>query len=325
MLEPTFSIIFPVYNRPRYLPKAIESVISQTYTNWELIIADDNSNLETKEVLNKYTHPQVHIISNPENLGLFPNLNKTIGKCKNNFILLLCSDDFLLVDGLEKLANRVKLNSETEFFLTAFEMTDGEDNSIISGSQVHYQSFLDQSEQILSTNYSLPLLLKLGSINGNLTGMCFSQNLVKKIGGFRETWKHAADWEWVYRACTAGSVNISTNAIACIRQHQAQLSGTNFKNISNSLEVIEMVDMLLNDPVIHANPQSHKWALHILQYHLWFALKFAKQGKWREAQEIFQAIGKVMPISEVTWQMLKWLPIRWQKYTNQIEFPLPPD
>jgi hypothetical protein len=82
-----------------------------------------------------------------------------------------------------------------------------------------------------------------------------------------------------------------------------------------------MVNILLHDPIIQANVQSRKWALHILQFHLWFVLKFAKQGRWKEAQQIFQAIAKVMPIGSVTWQMLKWLPVRWQKYTNQIEFP----
>jgi glycosyltransferase involved in cell wall biosynthesis len=185
MLEPIFSIILPVYNRPEYLAKVIETVISQTYSNWELIIADDNSNIETKEILRKYEHSQIRLISNSQNLGLFPNLNQAMGKCENNFILLLCSDDFLLVDGLEKLANRIKLNPGIDFFLTAFEMVDGEDNSISSGSQVYFQSFMQQAEQVLSSCESLPLLLKLGSVNGNLTGMCFSRNLIKRIGGFR--------------------------------------------------------------------------------------------------------------------------------------------
>lgn len=55
----TFSIIIPTYNRAAFLPKAIESVLAQTYTDWELIIVDDGSTDNTKEVISQYSDGRI--------------------------------------------------------------------------------------------------------------------------------------------------------------------------------------------------------------------------------------------------------------------------
>jgi glycosyltransferase involved in cell wall biosynthesis len=322
--NPLISIILPVHNRPDYLKQAIESVIQQTYNNWELILADDKSKLETHNILKKYESSKIKIKNNKQNLGLFANLNRAINSSQGDYIVLLCSDDFLLPHCLQTLASFTKFYAEIGLYLTSFNVVDDEGKSIPSGSIAYNQKFVEHSPQAFVPAESIPLLLKWGSINGNLTGMCFSRELFQEVGGFREDWKHAADWEWVHRACTASLVLISLEPIAVVREHKAQLSRVNFKNISNSLEVIEMVNSLLNDPHMANIKQSQKWALHILQFHLWFALKFAAQGKWKESCQIVKSIDKVTGIGKTFWQLLKWLPSRWQIYSNKFFFPMPP-
>lgn len=323
---PSFSIVLPVYNRLQYLTTAVESVISQTYRDWNLWISDDNSDLPTKLYLEQIKHPQIQIQFNPHNLGLFANLNQAIRLSDRPYILLLCSDDYLLPDGLAQLAEKIKRYREAGLLLSAFKMIDGHDQEITSGSEFYNQQLTrGQTERLLSPQDSLPLLLKFGSINGNLTGMCFKRSLFIEIGEFRCDWRHAADWEWVYRACATTEVLISNQAIASVREHPTQLSATNFYNISNSLEVIAMVGMLLHHPINQKIPQAKTWALHILQFHLWFSLKFWRQGETAKAKQIIQAIAQIMPLSAVTWQMLKWLPTRLQVALGMIDFSSPPD
>ena len=97
------SIILPVYNRIKFLEQAINSVLKQTYQHWELIIADDNSDSETRAFLNKYPilDRRIKIYRNPKNLGLFANLNKAISNAENDYLFILCSDDYLLPNCLQ--------------------------------------------------------------------------------------------------------------------------------------------------------------------------------------------------------------------------------
>jgi glycosyltransferase involved in cell wall biosynthesis len=326
LLNPTFSVVLPVYNRPEYLSRAIESVIDQSYRHWQLVIADDDSNGETKEILQTYKHCQIQVKTNPHNLGLFPNLNQAIKLCDNDYLVLLCSDDLLLPNCLEKLAQRICLYPHQELLLSAANAIDGDDNPIPSSYMYYYHGFMQQKpHQIFEPSESIPLLLKWGSINANLTGMCFNRSLFDQVGGFREDWQHAADFEWLYRACSKTSILTSTEAIASIREHSQQLSGVNYFNISSSIEAIKMVETLLHDPHLKNNPNADKWALHFMQIHLWYATKFALKGKWKEANQIVRAVNEVTGIAATTLQMLKWLPTRLEVYRKNIPFAMPPD
>jgi glycosyltransferase involved in cell wall biosynthesis len=322
--NPLISVILPVYNRHQYLGQAIESVLNQNYRNWELIIADDASESETQAFLKKYVcEPHIKVLTNPRNIGLFANLNYAITMCKGQYIILLCSDDLLLSNCLSKISHIAAAYPEAYLILSPFQSVDSEGKDLSSGSLYYYDQFAPQPVQLLQSSEVLPLLLKYGSINGNLTGMFFKRELFDSIGGFRENWRHAADWEWLYRACSTSKIIISKTPVATIRYHPEQLSGVNFKNLSNSLEVIEMVRLLLNDPRICKLDSAPRWALHIMQFHLWFAVKFALQGRWSDALTITKAISQVTSLVHTLWAMLRWLPQRWQVY-QQKNFPLPP-
>lgn len=326
LLEPLISIVLPVYNRHKYLRQAINSVIIQTYQNWELIIADDASDIETKKILDEYTSlSRIKIIHNETNLGLFANVNQAIKQSSSPYIALLCSDDLLLPHCLETSIKLIKSNPNVNLILTAFNMIDGNGIEIPSGSKYYHDQMISSSLQRLNPSKSIPLLLQWGSINGNLTGMFFTRYLFESIGGFKENWSHAADWEWVYRACSKSDILLSKMPIATVRSHDEQLSVVNFKNISNSLEVIEMVKILLNDSYIVGIKRSKKWALQIMQYHLWFAFKFCLQGKYHYALEIIKAINQVTGFNQTLFALIKWLPSRWQIFIGKQNFTLPTD
>lgn len=314
---PLISVVLPVYNRPEYLDKAIESVLNQTYKNFEFIIADDNSQEATKNLLQKYESiPQVKLIFNDENLGLFPNLNNALKFCQGDYILFLCSDDFLLPDCLEKSLSFVADYPEVNLVLSPTEIV-GTENQPLPPPHHYFYNQLKLNTQVWFPEKSVPLLLRYGSINGNLTGMFLKKELYEKIGGFKDIWSHAADWEWLYRAAKFGPILITTTPRAVIRRHAEQLSGVNFRNLSNSLEVIEMVQILLADPHVQKVEAARQWALNLLQLHFWFAFKFALQGRWLEAMKITKAINQVTGIGATFWAMLMWLPQRWKIYRQK--------
>lgn len=97
------SIIMPSYNTANYISETIESVLAQTYTNWELIIVDDCSVDDTDEAVKKYLRDsRIHYIKNEVNSGAAVSRNCALREAKGRWIAFLDSDDLWLPEKLEK-------------------------------------------------------------------------------------------------------------------------------------------------------------------------------------------------------------------------------
>lgn len=116
---PFFSVILPTYNREKLLRKAIDSVLKQTFTNFELIIINDGSTDNTENIVFDYTDKRIAYIKNDTNLERCLSRNKGIKQAKGKYICFLDSDDYHLHNHLEKLHSFIKKNDEPEaFFFT---------------------------------------------------------------------------------------------------------------------------------------------------------------------------------------------------------------
>lgn len=91
--DPLISIVIPCYNDPYHIKESVDSAIAQTYWNKEIIVVDDGSNLETKEVLANIKF-NIDLLITQENKGLSTARNAGIKQSKGQFILVLDSDDF---------------------------------------------------------------------------------------------------------------------------------------------------------------------------------------------------------------------------------------
>ena len=90
---PLISVILPTYNRAKYLARSIESVLSQSYKNFELVIIDDGSRDNTPSLISKYQDPRIKIIKNETNVGFVRSLNKGINYAKGKYISRIDDDD----------------------------------------------------------------------------------------------------------------------------------------------------------------------------------------------------------------------------------------
>ncbi len=104
---PFFSIIIPTYNRAAFLPKAIESVVGQTFTDWELIIVDDGSTDTTKEVVLSYKNERILYVYQ-ENAERSVARNNGIHHAQGNFICFMDSDNVMESNRLEFLCQQIK-------------------------------------------------------------------------------------------------------------------------------------------------------------------------------------------------------------------------
>lgn len=110
-LSPLFSIIIPTYNRAHLLPIAIQSVLDQTVTDWELIVVDDGSTDETKAVVQSFAHEQIKYIYQ-ENGKISKARNKGIQHAQGLYLCFLDDDDYFLSKHLFYL--KEKINSTNQ-------------------------------------------------------------------------------------------------------------------------------------------------------------------------------------------------------------------
>ena len=101
-MRPLVSVCIPAYNNAAYIKETIDSVLNQTYSNLELIICDDKSKDDTVQVIESIHDDRMKLYKNEKNLGMSGNWNHCLSKCRGEFIKLICADDILAKNCLEK-------------------------------------------------------------------------------------------------------------------------------------------------------------------------------------------------------------------------------
>lgn len=101
-MAPKVSVIIPVYNREKYIGEAINSVLAQSFTNFELLLIDDGSTDDSVEIMRSYADPRVRLVCNEHNLGIPKTRNKGNQLARGEYIAILDSDDTAVPDRLAK-------------------------------------------------------------------------------------------------------------------------------------------------------------------------------------------------------------------------------
>ena len=95
------SVIIPVYNKEKYVTRTIESVLNQTYKNLEIIIINDASTDNSKEICESFKDDRIIMINNPKNLGAGATRNLGLSKVTGDFISFVDADDYICEDYYE--------------------------------------------------------------------------------------------------------------------------------------------------------------------------------------------------------------------------------
>ncbi|MDP3919971.1 MAG: glycosyltransferase family A protein [Candidatus Omnitrophota bacterium] len=140
MREPVISVLLTVYNREKFLPAAIESVLAQTYLDFELIIVDDGSEDRSLEVARQYeSDSRVRIYSNEKNIGQFPNRNYAATLAKGDYIKYHDSDDIMYPHCLAMMYSLLKAEPQAGFALTSGVRWEGGPCPMLLTPRMAYQ------------------------------------------------------------------------------------------------------------------------------------------------------------------------------------------
>ena len=173
------TVITPTYNRAQYLNHAVDSVIAQTYTDWELLVVDDNkpdseARKATAEVMSHYCDPRIHYIQNEKNMGGAAARNVGIFQAKGEYIAFLDDDDLYLPD---RLGVQLKQMLEHDWDVSVM---DGATYNYVTGEKVaerHQQLRNGMTKEELIRSH---LLYHISGTNSFM----YRTEFIQKIGGF---------------------------------------------------------------------------------------------------------------------------------------------
>jgi glycosyltransferase involved in cell wall biosynthesis len=101
VLKPLISVILPVYNAEKYLNEALNSILEQTYSNLEIIIVNDGSTDDSKNIISAYSDKRIISIHHQQNKGLIESLNTGIKFAKGDYIARMDADDISFVNRIQ--------------------------------------------------------------------------------------------------------------------------------------------------------------------------------------------------------------------------------
>lgn len=203
------SVVIPTYNSAHYLAAAMDSVIAQTFRDFEVLVIDDGSDDETEMVMRRYGAPVRFF--RQRNSGVAVARNRGIEESRGRYVAFLDADDTWLPEKLEQQLKSLKKAPGAEACYSARILVDDALRPLK----------LLRSERRGGT---LEDLLCLGNVVGSPTAVVASRGLLRETGGFDPEMSQCADWDmWVRLAALTEFVNVN-EPLATYRQHGANMS-----------------------------------------------------------------------------------------------------
>ncbi len=237
--NPIVSVIIPNYNHAVFLQQRIDSVLKQTYTEFELIILDDCSTDNSRNVIETYRDvPRVsHIMYNESNSGNpFIQWDKGIKLAKGEYIWIAESDDWCELSLLE---NLVKGLNEKPDCVVSYCQSYCIDNH----NRINFQSnHISLGEYVNGKDFIGRYILKRNPIF-NASMAVWRKNVYSKIKKDYINYKLTGDYFFWIELCAYGNVFISGKLLNYFREHEKNVS---FNSTKNGLRFMEQIPVLKN-------------------------------------------------------------------------------
>ncbi|SOB91159.1 glycosyl transferase family 2 [Ureibacillus xyleni] len=210
MTTPSISVVMPAYNRAKYIEAAIDSVLMQTYKDFELIIVDDGSTDQTVDIIQNYSDPRIRLIKHETNKGVAATRNTGYRNALGEFIVIADSDDINLPTKFEEQVNYLDLH---------------QDISVVGCHYQHFSNmdFLDKWEFHEDDKYIKSMRLFW---NHQAPASMFRKERIEKLGLLLhdESYLAAVDSEWFSKMPNSIKFANIPKVLYLYRRHEDQFT-----------------------------------------------------------------------------------------------------
>ncbi len=236
------SVVMSNYNTPiKYLKESIDSVLDQTYSNFELIIIDDGSTDDSLEFIKSYDDPRIKLIVNEENIGLANSLNEGLEVASGEFIARMDTDDICYPERFDK---QIKYMQENP-------------NTIVCGT---WAKTINSQNQWTGETWASPIIKDTDSYRISLLfsnnpliihpSAFFNNKLLLKYNlKYSNLFPHAEDYELWTRCSKVSNCFILQEKLLQFRRHNESISGS-YKKIQTE-EAYSIVQTQLEELGLH--------------------------------------------------------------------------
>lgn len=279
------TVILPSYNHAKYLNERIDSILNQTFQDFELIILDDLSPDNSKDIIEQYSnHPKVSsIVYNEKNSGsTFFQWNKGVSMAKGEYIWIAESDDIAHPLLLETLVD--KIESQDDITL-AFSQSFGIDsNSNQTNDWIDRTSDMNGGELfnhdfIMDGVSFIRKFLLFKNVIPNASAVLFRRNTYLEMGGASTDFSYFGDWLMWIKILTKGKVAYSQHRYNFFRRHEQSFVAKEYDNAEQFVAVkdikfrINLLQFLkeINDTTsIQLNKEYIQYKSMAATRYLWF-------------------------------------------------------
>lgn len=186
-MKPIVSVLLPAYNAENYISIAIESILKQTYTQFELIIIDDFSTDKTASIIKEFKKKDKRIVffQNKKNLKLSKTLNKGIEMAKGKYIARMDADDWSFPKRLEKQVDFLEKNAEIGIVGGSMQIMD-ENGKVYSKRTYALNDYEIRKKIYLYSPFSHPTIM-------------IRKSIIEKVGNYNSQFNPAEDYELYFR------------------------------------------------------------------------------------------------------------------------------
>ena len=237
------SVIISAYNHQKFVAKTIQSVLDQSFQDFEILITNDNSTDKTLDIIKSFKDPRIKLFENNINLGMVINTNNMIKSALGEYIAIINSDDFWEPNKLEKQINFLQENSNYGACFTLANMVD-EQNNIIKDSKKNPFKFHDFSkEQFLNYFFFHDNFLCYPSV-------LIKKSVIEEINFFNPSFLIRLDLDlWIRILFKGYEIKILPEILTNFRlmNNEQNLSGRNLKTKAvNFIELRRILDNYLS-------------------------------------------------------------------------------
>jgi glycosyltransferase involved in cell wall biosynthesis len=249
---PRVSICLPNLNSYKYLTERLDSIIAQTFHDWELIVVDSYSDDGSWELIQQYAdkEPRMRIFQAPRE-GIYPGFNACISHAEGEFIYIATSDDTMMPNCLAKMVAALDQHRDCDICQCALLYIDEESKPLPPDQQWHNSAIC----QYLGEWASMPhkrlaphdgiLHFAVNTVYTSVTQILVRKRIFNEIGGFKSTWGPMGDFEWGMRASLLYNTVYIPQTLATWRVHPDQATTNPFTS-ANLAKLLDMASCALS-------------------------------------------------------------------------------